>query len=586
MGHVWLARDDVLRRDVAIKEVYLPDGLSEDEADELHLRTLREARTAARLTHPSVIRIYDVLQANDRPWIVMEYVPSRSLAQVVTEDGPLPPQRVATIGLALLGALAAAHDAGVLHRDVKPGNVLLADDGRIVLTDFGLAVTEDFGMQVTQAGVVHGSPQFIAPERAKDGTSNAASDLWSLGATLYAAVEGQSPYARATSYATLAALATEPPDPPKRAGDLKPLLAGLLRRNPNARITPARAERLLLRVAPKSAQTGTVPRQVRRGRSDEIRTPEPRGTAAGPSRLPTPSGLPDRNRGTYEDDRPRRSRPEHVATEPEIDTDSRMAQAWALGTPSPLPAVYGDGGHGRSRRLRIVVLIAVVAVLAAAAGAGGYAISRRDAHGTTSASGDGREPAAGPHPPGLATSARWPCQPPDPAALKPIPSSKPLGTKPAASLGAGWIWYTAPNHDYQVAIEARMRLLTGDGTVCFYDPVATQVAGVSRSFSGGHSPADLLAEQVDQLKSGLPAFRIRQPAAPVPGVPGAAEVQYTYIGPRGLTMRAAMRAIVTESGVTYTVVWQAKDLDWPARGSANYRTFWLTFTPLEVPPTG
>ncbi|HEU0237741.1 MAG TPA: serine/threonine-protein kinase, partial [Micromonosporaceae bacterium] len=222
MGRVWHAYDEVLRREVAVKEVMLPETPSENEAYELSMRTLREAQAAARLSHPNVVRVYDVMYADDRPWIVMEYIPSRSLAQVIKTEGPLRPEQVARVGIAVLDALCAAHAAGVLHRDIKPGNVLLAEDGRVVLTDFGLATFEEIGIALTQSGIVHGSPQFIAPERALDGTSSVEADMWSLGATLYAAVEGQSPYARPTSYQTLAALATSPPDPPKQAGALKP----------------------------------------------------------------------------------------------------------------------------------------------------------------------------------------------------------------------------------------------------------------------------------------------------------------------------------------------------------------------------
>ncbi len=248
MGHVWHAHDDVLRRDVAVKEVRLPAGLSAADLDELRQRTLREARTAARLNHPNVVRVYDVLYADDRPWIVMEYVASRSLATVVRDQGALAPELVARIGLALLYALTAAHQAGVLHRDVKPGNVLLADDGRIMLTDFGLATFDETGLHLTQTGVVYGSPQFIAPERAHDGTSSQAADMWSLGATLYAAVEGRSPYARSSSYATLAALATTTPDPPLHAGVLMPILGGLLIRNPRNRMSADEVRKRLERI--------------------------------------------------------------------------------------------------------------------------------------------------------------------------------------------------------------------------------------------------------------------------------------------------------------------------------------------------
>ncbi|MEV1146910.1 serine/threonine-protein kinase, partial [Micromonospora sp. NPDC049799] len=199
MGRVWRARDEVLHREVAVKQVVPPSWLTDDERDELRSRALREARTAARIDHPNVVRVYDVVRVGDSPWIVMEYVPSRTLQDVLDADGPLPPDRAAAVGLALLAGLRAAHTAGVLHRDVKPQNVLVAHDGRVLLTDFGLAVFDGGDGAMTRPGMVLGSPQYVAPERAAEGVSSVAADLWSLGATLHAAVEGRSPYARSTA---------------------------------------------------------------------------------------------------------------------------------------------------------------------------------------------------------------------------------------------------------------------------------------------------------------------------------------------------------------------------------------------------
>ena len=255
MGRVWKARDEVLHRDVAIKELVPPPGLTEDERREMRERSLREARAIARLNHANVVRVFDVLRTDGDPWIVMEYVPSRSLQDVLTTDGPVSPTRAAEIGLGVLGALKAAHRAGVMHRDVKPGNVLLGEDGRVVLTDFGLA-TVPGDPNVTRTGLVLGSPAYIAPERARDGTFGPEADLWSLGATLYAAVEGQSPYARPSAIATLAALATEPPPVARRAGPLKAVLAGLLQKDPKLRINADTAERLLRRAAGRRGRPG------------------------------------------------------------------------------------------------------------------------------------------------------------------------------------------------------------------------------------------------------------------------------------------------------------------------------------------
>jgi len=281
MGRVWKARDEVLHRDVAIKELVAPPGLTEDERREMRERSLREARAIARLNHANVVRVFDVLRTDGDPWIVMEYIPSRSLQDVLATDGPVSPTRAAEIGLGVLGALKAAHRAGVMHRDVKPGNVLLGEDGRVVLTDFGLA-TVPGDPNVTRTGLVLGSPAYIAPERARDGTFGPEADLWSLGATLFAAVEGQSPFARPSAIATLAALATEPTPVPRHAGPLKTVLAGLLQKDPALRINAETAERLLRRAAGRRGRGGlSLLDSVRRSNSLGSREPgEPRARMA------------------------------------------------------------------------------------------------------------------------------------------------------------------------------------------------------------------------------------------------------------------------------------------------------------------
>src|ERR1700689_1840154 len=196
MGIVWRGRDELLERDVAIKEVRVPAMVSQEDAGIVYQRTLREARTAARLNHPGVVTVFDVVEENGSPWIVMELVQARALDQIVTEDGPLPPLAAARVGECLLSALSCAHSAGILHRDVKPSNVLIDSGGRAVLTDFGIAKFEgDPGL--TQVGMVVAPPGFPAPERLRGQPATPASDLWSLGATLYAAVEGRGPFERA-----------------------------------------------------------------------------------------------------------------------------------------------------------------------------------------------------------------------------------------------------------------------------------------------------------------------------------------------------------------------------------------------------
>ncbi|WP_066362133.1 serine/threonine-protein kinase [Herbidospora mongoliensis] len=246
MGIVWRAHDELLDRAVAVKEVRYDSAMG-DELPELNRRTMREARAAGRLSHPNVVVVHDVIEEDGRPWIIMQLVESRSLGQVIRQDGPLTPKRATEIGLQILDALRAAHAQGVLHRDVKPENVLLADDGRVVLTDFGIARVET-DSTMTRTGLV-GTPAFIAPERLRGGPAQRESDLWSLGATLYAAVEGRPPHDKGMAMATMHAVLTEPPDPAKNAGPLRPVLERLLEKDPATRPGYDETARLLRRAA-------------------------------------------------------------------------------------------------------------------------------------------------------------------------------------------------------------------------------------------------------------------------------------------------------------------------------------------------
>ena len=234
MGTVWRAADTLLRRDVAVKEVVLPPGLAPSDRDAMYERTLREARAAAALQHPAVVQVYDVVTEGGRPWIVMELLDARSLADLVIEDGPLAPRAVAKIGIALLGALEVAHAIGVLHRDVKPANVLICADGRCVLTDFGVARMPT-DVQLTTPGMVLGSPHFISPERAMGQDFGPPSDLFSLGVTLYTAVEGRPPFDKGDPIETMHAVVEDQPAPPVRSGALTRVLFGLLEKDPARR---------------------------------------------------------------------------------------------------------------------------------------------------------------------------------------------------------------------------------------------------------------------------------------------------------------------------------------------------------------
>ncbi|WP_416966627.1 serine/threonine-protein kinase [Streptomyces sp. 4F14] len=262
MGMVWRATDLVLQRSVAVKEVRPPDpDLAEYDpaaAHQLRQRVLREARALARLDHPGVVTIHHIVDEGDGtyPWIVMELVPGGSFADRLAQ-GPMGPVEAARIGLGVLSALRAAHDAGIQHRDVKPANVLMRPDGRPVLTDFGIAAIRE-ATALTATGSIIGTPDYMAPERVSGRSGGPSSDLWSLGMMLYTAVEGHHPLRRDTTLATLAAVLSEDIPPPLHAGPLTDVLTRLLDRDPAARPAAQTVERLLTEVA----EGGSAPQEM------------------------------------------------------------------------------------------------------------------------------------------------------------------------------------------------------------------------------------------------------------------------------------------------------------------------------------
>ena len=235
MGVVWQAYDELLHREVAVKEVHFPADLPAEDRERLAARTLREARAVAAVETPAAVRVFDIVEQEGRPWIVMELVRGRTLTAVLRERSGLPPAEVATIGLALLDALQTAHAAGVLHRDVKPSNVLIGADGRVALTDFGIATVDGDG-DTTTTGVIVGSPSYVAPERVHSKPSTPAADLWSLGATLWTAAEGRPPYRGDSPIAVMTMVAsTDPPRCSRAGGPLGDLLCRMMDRDPDRR---------------------------------------------------------------------------------------------------------------------------------------------------------------------------------------------------------------------------------------------------------------------------------------------------------------------------------------------------------------
>ncbi|MFI6643972.1 protein kinase [Streptomyces sp. NPDC050504] len=413
MGVVWRAFDEVLGREVAVKELRTYTDASSPELADLRVRMQREARAAARVSHPGVIAVHDVTEHEGRPVIVMELIDGPSLDDVLGGRGVLDPREAAGIGAKVLQALAAAHAAGVLHRDVKPGNVLLANDGRVVLTDFGIAAMDDPGdgrsTHLTRSGELVGSLDYLAPERAQGQEPGPASDVWALGATLYAAVEGASPFRRTSTWSTLSAIVQEPLPEPRRAGELGPILAQLMDKDPAMRPDAQTAARLLSAVASEGGTGSTVPLSPG---GAAARVPTVLNAAAppvagfGPAQdAPQGFGAPQQPYGA--------PHPAPYPARPFSPVPPATVPPTGIGgAPAPEPAARG----GRSRAL---VAAGVVAVLLAGGGVT-YLLSGQDekpksapvaAGSSPSESGTGGEdgdvaPGAGPAEPGGSRSPK------------------------------------------------------------------------------------------------------------------------------------------------------------------------------------
>ena len=288
MGVVWRAHDAVLGREVAVKEVVFPPTMPEQERRPAQARVMREARAAARLNHPGAVTLYDVVQDRGGTFIVMELVEAPTLADLVRDQGPLPVERVAEIGAQVAGALEAAHAAGIVHRDVKPGNVMVGARGTAKLADFGIASLQG-DPQLTSTGLVIGSPAYMAPEQAKGEESGPPADFWALGATMFYAVEGGPPFDRGTSIATLAAVVNDPPRAPRRAGPLTDLITALLAKDPTARPSGPALRAELLRLATRPASSTEVLPTHGPGRTIPLPAAPPAGAVDSPEQPARPS---------------------------------------------------------------------------------------------------------------------------------------------------------------------------------------------------------------------------------------------------------------------------------------------------------
>ena len=536
MGAVWRARDELLNRDVAVKEIIWPPQMGPAERETARHRAVREAQMAARLRHPNVVAVYDIVEEDDRPSIVMELVPFRSLRDVITEDGPLSPAQAASVGLGVLAALRATHEAGIVHRDLKPANILLGPEGRVVLTDFGIAKAAD-SPALTTSGVLIGSPSYTAPERALGGRAGAAADLWALGASLYAAVEGRPPFDRAGALASLTAVVEAETDPPAHAGPLLEVINGLLRKDPDARLDLAGAERSLRRVAQAD---GTA--------EDGAAADSTAGDSAGGDGA---AGLASAGDAAA---------PESPAAQPAAPRAGRQS------------------GEGSSRRVRVAA--AAIAVLAVAVIAVGWAlITARPSGGHAAPRPEAKAPSA--------TSAA-PSRPVSSSPATSSPATGPVGSATATPSGGGSTampagYYRFVNSTgFSIAVPRGWQISHVGHYVYIRDPA-----------NGG---IFLLIDQSDQPKANPLADWEQQAAAREGTYPGyhlillravqypqaekAADWEFSY-DRGGIEVEVLNRNVLANAHHAYALYWSTPVSDWSA-----YYHYFVTFAATFQPAGG
>ncbi|MFF4191637.1 serine/threonine-protein kinase [Nonomuraea sp. NPDC001831] len=587
MGIVWRAHDELLDRTVAIKEVRYAAALG-DEVQLLNRRTMREARAAARFEHPNVIVVHDVIEEDGRPWIVMQLVQSRSLGAVIKQEGPLPPERVAEIGVAVLDALHRAHEAGVLHRDVKPENVLLADDGRVVLTDFGIATLET-ETQLTVTGLA-GTPAFIAPERLKGLPARRESDLWSLGATLYTAVEGRSPHERGMALATMHAVLTDEPDPAPHAGPLAGVISGLLVKEPVQRLTYEEAARML-----REAATASSPAETRRFPSRKLRAAVPApdpvededDTPTDPDlAVPPPRSAPRTPPRTTPRPAPRTAptpRSRAAGTPPPVGAGRRIPPVTRdTALPDELTGEPTVGSRQEGRKFGPIALAAAAVVLVA--GVGGYlglrsapedhssrppqARQSAKAHTSTSAPASGTES----KPPATSTPSSSPSS---------SPSATPDKTEDADPLPSGWKMYKDKELGFSIGLPKGWDVWDRGGRqVKFKGPGAASNAYlmIEEAAKPGKDPYKDWKKQEPSLKHNFGGYK-KIGIKKVDYMKAAADWDFTWNTNTGKT-RVRDRGFITENGKAYAIYWHTLNSHWK-KDYHFFEGFAATFKPAK-----
>ncbi|MGH8902294.1 MAG: protein kinase domain-containing protein [Egibacteraceae bacterium] len=571
MGRVWHAHDELLDREVAVKEVVLPPELSDEEREILCQRTMREARAAARLNHPNIVMVYDIVEDEGRPWIVMEFVRSRSLAQAVREDGPLPPWRVAEIGLQVLAALGVAHAAGVLHRDVKPGNVLLREDGRAVLTDFGIASLEG-DPSLTKSEILLGAPAYIAPERVQGHHGRPESDLWSLAATLYTAVEGRPPYDCGAPMPTLAAVVTQEPASPKLAGPLWPVLEGMLRKDPARRTGPADAQRLLRRVASAAAE---------KERSEEQHPPPAAADATAsververtrvlPLSQAVPKPGPDP--GLVAALTPRA--PVALESETAVQEEGQEEAREEGQEPQPVAEVPTRA----DRHARLLAGLAALVVLAGAF-LGWSTLRPTESHPTVQP--PSVQPLQRNEPAESLPASEMPAAPTAPnteAAPEGAASPAPGITQRSAAPPRGFHWH----HDdtgFSVAVPNEWRVDRQGQHVYFREPGGSRFLLIDQTDDPKDDAVADWQEQESYRRDTYTDYR-RIRIAPVDYYQEAADWEFTYTGHSGRRVHVLNRGVVTDDDKGYGIYWSTGDDEW-SESLRYFEVFTETFRPAR-----
>jgi serine/threonine protein kinase len=615
MGVVWQARDELLKRDVAVKELVWPPHFTEAEQELACRRAVREAQMAGRLAHVNVVRIFDILEEDGHPWIIMELLPYQSLRDLVRADGPLAPARAARIGLGVLAALGAAHAEGVLHRDVKPANILVGPDGRVVLTDFGIARAVD-SPTLTTDGALVGSPSYTAPERARGGLSSPAGDLWGLGASLYAAVEGHPPFERDAPLATLTAVVLDEPEEAVHAGPLWPVISGLLRKDPDERLDAAETERVLREVADhdEPARVVSASRRIRpafwrvRPASSRVaQVPQSAvdtdsaagGLAAAAPLTPAPGGEKSAREPAAADSASiavAAATPGAVVASPEPDTTA-PAEPVTVSTPGTVeppvtasdavssadqpPSAAGPFAEPDSRRPRRRLAITLAALTAVAAGAIALTLALASSPVRTAASSGTSSRSASP--PASAGASTTPSAAAHGATASANPSGSPASAgasgqvSPSSSTGSpgsGGVGYGAlPAGYYRFTNSTGFSIGVPDGWqiqhvghyVYIIDPSNAGIfLLIDQSDTPKPNPLLDWEQQAANRASTYPDYHlIRLESVHYPQAEKAADWEFTY-AKDGILVHILNRNVLANARHAYALYWSTPESDWNA----------------------